>query len=354
MQTLVSGIGCDSDSALKEMELTKQMWRKIGGRQYDHYIQSFAPGEHITPAQAHCLAKEWAEHEFSGFECLIATHIDRNHIHSHIIVNSVSYETGRKIHTSAQWLQEAKNFSDYLCQQEEISICEKGKTFEGAVRTDMTSWSKDHYQLMEKAAAGNVKSFVLDIAVAIMQAKSVAISRADFIQQLLEQGITALWTNTKKYITFSDLEGNRVRNSKLEKTFHVDFSKEALEHEFRTNCQQEIAVTNADLAQLRAERASAGNQRKSSVGAITEAERTAACGIREYSTQGRIGGIQQELREVDDAIQSIAGRSRTEQTERQRGTEPDSRRTETDCGQADAEQSPVRGQYRHRSWEPGL
>lgn len=235
---LVSGIHCDPMTAVTEMETTKQLWHKTNGRQYGHYIQSFAPDETLTPELAHDIARQWAEHQFPAYECLIATHIDRNHIHSHVIVNSVSYETGRKHHTSAYWLQQAKEYSDSLCREQGLSICVKGKTFDGQERTDATAWSKDKYQLMEKAASGEAHSFLLDIAVAVCLVLKSALNREDFVQGLLDYGISTAWTDKRKYITFTDLEGNKVRNKKLTETFHFDFSKESLEHEFTKRCRE--------------------------------------------------------------------------------------------------------------------
>lgn len=232
VERLISGVHCDPMSAVLEMENTKSIWHKTKGRQYDHYIQSFAPGENITPEQAHAIALRWASGEFFGYECLVATHVDRDHIHSHVIVNSVNYQTGKKLHTSAHWLKEAKEFSDNLCREVGLSVCEKGKTFDGQERTDATSWSKDQYQLLEKASRGEVKSFLLEIAVAVCMVLKCAISREDFKKRLLDYGIDTTWTDKRKYITFADLNGNKVRNKKLSEVFHVDFSKEGLEHEF--------------------------------------------------------------------------------------------------------------------------
>lgn len=229
---LISGIHCNPMSATLEMENTKRVWHKTGGRQYDHYIQSFAPGEPVTPAQAHDIAVRWASGQFFGYECLVSTHVDRDHVHSHIIVNSVNYQTGKKIHTSAHWLKEAKEFSDNLCREAGLSVCEKNKTFDGRERTDATTWNKDKHQVLEKAARGEGHSFLLEIAVAVCSVLKSALNREDFIEKLLDYGIATTWTDTKKYITFSDLEGHKVRNKKLSDTFHFDFSKESLQREF--------------------------------------------------------------------------------------------------------------------------
>ncbi|MCQ2442570.1 MAG: relaxase/mobilization nuclease domain-containing protein [Oscillospiraceae bacterium] len=246
-ERLISGIHCDPMSATMEMETTKRVWHKTGGRQYDHYIQSFSPYESVTPAQAHEIAVRWASGEFYGYECLVSTHVDRDHVHSHIIVNSVNYQTGKKIHTSAYWLQEAKEFSDNLCLEAGLTICEKGKTFDGQQRTDATTWNKDKHQVLEKAARGEGHSFLLEIAVAVCSVLKSALSREDFIEKLLDYGVATTWTDTKKYITFSDLEGHKVRNKKLSDTFHFDFSKESLQREF-TKHRREQAQRESQAA----------------------------------------------------------------------------------------------------------
>ena len=91
---LVSGLHCEPDTVKDEMQATKELWGKTGGRTYKHFVQSYHEDEHITPEQAHKNAVELAKNTeaWKGHEVLIATHIDRGHIHSHFIVNSVNYE----------------------------------------------------------------------------------------------------------------------------------------------------------------------------------------------------------------------------------------------------------------------
>ena len=90
---LVSGLHCEPDTVKDEMQATKELWGKTGGRTYKHFVQSYHEDEHITPEQAHRNAVELAKNTeaWKGHEVLIATHIDRGHIHSHFIVNSVNY-----------------------------------------------------------------------------------------------------------------------------------------------------------------------------------------------------------------------------------------------------------------------
>ena len=95
-QRLVTGWNCTAQSACTEMRLTKERYRKTDGRQYYHFVQSFAETDDLTPQEAHAIALELAQREFPNFEVLVATHIDTDHLHSHLVVNSVSFQDGKK------------------------------------------------------------------------------------------------------------------------------------------------------------------------------------------------------------------------------------------------------------------
>lgn len=93
--TLVSGINCQPESAYAEMCATKERWGKAGGVLGYHLIHSYAPGE-VTPEQAHELGTELAQRLLGErYEAIVATHLDRAHLHCHIVFNSVSFADGR-------------------------------------------------------------------------------------------------------------------------------------------------------------------------------------------------------------------------------------------------------------------
>lgn len=94
---LVVGHNCVPQSAYTEMLTTKQQFRKTEGRQFYHFVQSFAEDDPITPAEANAIGLELAQCEFLGFEVVIATDVDTNHIHNHLVVNSVSCVDGKKL-----------------------------------------------------------------------------------------------------------------------------------------------------------------------------------------------------------------------------------------------------------------
>ena len=244
---LLSGIHCEPDTALYEMMATKALYNKTGGRTYKHFIQSFAPEETIMPATAHEIARNLAEQvpAWKGYEVLIATHVDRPHIHSHFIVNSVSFEDGRKLRWMKKDLEEMKKSSDALCRQYGLSVTEKGITFAGTIRTDGTAYEKNTYRILEKAAKGETESFIQELALAVMDYREKAVSKEDFIQLMKEKGYGVTWTGERQYITFTDLSREaagkkkcRIRDKKLEEYYHVPFGKEVFLNEFAANARR--------------------------------------------------------------------------------------------------------------------
>lgn len=237
---LVSGFACNPDTAMEEMEATKRLYGKLGGRTYKHFVQSFAPGEAITSEKAHELAKEFASRceIFRGYEVLIATHEDRDHIHTHYIVNSVNYENGYKFQMSAKDLQRMKDVSDGLCKEYHLSICEKGKTFDGEVRTQAVAYTKEKYQFLLKETQSNGKLYLNEMAVAVAGCKEQATTRDEFVDLMKERGYTVDWKDNHKYITFHDACGHKIRDKNLNRTFHMDIGKEQLESVFIKNRQR--------------------------------------------------------------------------------------------------------------------
>ena len=121
-QRLVTGWNCTAQSALSEMQLTKGRYRKTDGRQYYHFVQSFAETDNLTPQEVHAIGLELAQREFPNFEVLVATHIDTGHLHNHLVVNSVSFQNGKKLHQSAADLQAHRLASDEICLAHGLEI----------------------------------------------------------------------------------------------------------------------------------------------------------------------------------------------------------------------------------------
>ncbi len=120
--TLVSAIHCLPEDAVKRMLHTKALYGKEDGVQAYHIIQSFKIGE-ISPETAHLLGKEFSVGFLPGYEVVIGTHIDKDHIHNHICFNSVNADTGLKYHSSPEsYYKGIRRFSDELCRKHGLSV----------------------------------------------------------------------------------------------------------------------------------------------------------------------------------------------------------------------------------------
>ena len=131
----------------------KKMWNKDTGRMYVHNIISWHKDEQITSEQALEFGKEFAEKWFSGFQTLVAVHKDKEHIHCHLVTNSVSYEDGRKLHNTKKDLERMKQLTNQMCRERGLTVAEKGKHFDGSQieKGEVIAWSKDKYNLFRQA-----------------------------------------------------------------------------------------------------------------------------------------------------------------------------------------------------------
>ena len=223
----------------------KKVWNKDTGRMYAHNIISWHKDEQITPEQALEFGKEFAENWFSGFQTLVAVHKDKDHIHCHLVTNSVSYEDGRKLHNTKKDLERMKQLTNQMCRERGLTVAEKGKHFDGSQieKGEVIVWSKDKYNLFRQQVKD---SFVADCAMAVLKALENCISKEKFIEKMKQFGWNVNWTEKRKHITFQNQDGKKVRDSNLSKTFHLDISKEGLENEFDRNRQKARDSANRD------------------------------------------------------------------------------------------------------------
>lgn len=122
---LITGLNCSANPKLayRQMKVTKNEYRKIDKVLGYHFVQSFQKGEISDPKIAHELGIKWANKISEGkYEIVVATHIDKGHIHNHFIMNSVSKETGEKYNSCKQQLAEIRKESDKLCKEYNLSI----------------------------------------------------------------------------------------------------------------------------------------------------------------------------------------------------------------------------------------
>ena len=120
---LVGGINCLPDTAFEQMEETKNIFHKTGKRQGYHVIISFSPEEKVTAEQAMYVLEHFAKEVISDYEAVYAVHTDREHMHGHLIWNSVSMTTGKKYNSpKSNWKNHLQPITNKYCDELGLSI----------------------------------------------------------------------------------------------------------------------------------------------------------------------------------------------------------------------------------------
>ena len=218
---LVSGINCEPQSVYDDFINTKLLYHKDGGVMFYHMVQSFPKGAAVDPRQAHEAARRLAEY-FDGCEVLVCTHVDREHIHSHCVINSVNFETGKKLHMAKEQIQELMRRNDAICQEMGLPVFEtpiqKARGMSGA----------------EYHTALKGQSWKLRLMNTIDECMKYAADRDAFVSLMASEGYAVRWESTRKYITYTTPDGMRCRDNKLHEE---KYCKEAMEHEFRIRAE---------------------------------------------------------------------------------------------------------------------
>ena len=214
----ITGKDCCAETVYQEFMATKRSHDKADGRFFYHYTQSFSPEEAITPAQAHEAALTLAEH-YQGYEVLVATHCDAAHIHSHLVINSVSFADGMKLRQSPNTLKELRAISDGICRE---------MGFSTLAPYEQTSPAKA-ISSREYRAAEKGESFKFKLMSAIDHCMEISRTRRDFIKNMERLGYGVSWTDTRKHITYTTPGGAKCRDNRLHEEKYL---KERMELEF--------------------------------------------------------------------------------------------------------------------------
>ena len=216
-EPLVSGINCQPKSVYDDFLNTKLLYHKDGGVMFYHMVQSFPKGAAVDPRQTHEAARRLAEY-FDGCEVLVCTHVDREHIHSHCVINSVNFETGKKLHMAKEQIQELMRRNDAICQEMGLPVFE-------AARQQSRGMSGAEYHTALKG-----QSWKLRIMNTIDECMKYAADWDAFVSLMASEGYQVRWESTRKYITYTTPDGMRCRDNKLHEE---KYCKEVMEHEFR-------------------------------------------------------------------------------------------------------------------------
>lgn len=218
---LVSGINCQPQSVYDDFLNTKLLYHKDGGVMFYHMVQSFPKGAEVNPRQAHEAAQRLAEY-FDGCEALVCTHVDREHIHSHCVINSVNFETGKKLHMAKEQLQELMRRNDAICLEMGLPVFEP-------TTQQARGMSGAEYHTALKG-----QSWKLRLMNTIDECMKYAADKDAFVSLMASEGYAVRWESTRKYITYTTSDGMRCRDNKLHEE---KYCKEAMEHEFRIRAE---------------------------------------------------------------------------------------------------------------------
>ena len=218
---LVSGINCQPQSVYDDFLNTKLLYHKDGGVMFYHMVQSFPKGAAVDPRQAHEAARRLAEY-FDGCEVLVCTHVDREHIHSHCVINSVNFETGKKLHMAKEQLQELMRRNDAICQEMGLPVFD-------APTQQAHGMSGAEYHTALKG-----QSWKLRLMNTIDECMKYAADKDAFVSLMASEGYAVRWESGRKYITYTTPDGLKCRDNKLHEE---KYCKEVMEHEFRIRAE---------------------------------------------------------------------------------------------------------------------
>lgn len=226
---LISGINCQPQSVYDDFLNTKLLYHKDGGVMFYHMVQSFPKGAAVDPQQAHEAARRLAEY-FGGCEVLVCTHVDREHIHSHCVINSVNFETGKKLHMAKEQIQELMRRNDAICQEMGLPVFD-------APTQQARGMSGAEYHTALKG-----QSWKLRLMNTIDECMKYAADKDAFVSLMASEGYAVRWESGRKYITYTTPDGLKCRDNKLHEE---KYCKEAMEREFRIRAEIVSARTQA-------------------------------------------------------------------------------------------------------------
>ena len=245
-QQLVSGIGCQPETAFDEFLSTKLLHHKDGGVMFYHMVQSFPKGANVDPRTAHEAARRLAGY-FEGCEVLVCMHVDREHIHSHCIINSVNFETGKKVHIADKQIQALRVRNDEIC--EELGL----PKFQRDEQQQSRGMSNAEYYTADRG-----ESWKFELMRVIDECMRYAGSREEFLALLRAEGYAANWSPARKNITYTTPDGRKCRDSKLHMT---KYRKENMEAEFGYRTEIEYGSIGSAAQEVDGRGATVGDRR---------------------------------------------------------------------------------------------
>lgn len=227
----VSGVNCTTVDPYSEFMLTKKAYPSDNrngqkDRYFYHYYQSFSPNDNVSRDLVHQIGIEFAERAWKNNEVIVATHLDKDHLHNHFVINGIDLETGKRLRQGPNTLKELRAISDEICLKYGVNILPPYE------KTKLKSPSANEYR-----AALNGNSWKFKLAGDIDYVMTLASNKKDYINLMNKLGYDVLWSDDRKYITYSII-GTKLKCR--DKTLHEEkYLKENMENEFKLRQSQE-------------------------------------------------------------------------------------------------------------------
>ena len=212
----VSRINCSGSNSntLDQFRLLRLAFNQNKGIISHHFIQSFAPNDNVTPETVHRFGVEYAKLCFPNYQVVVSTHIDKEHLHNHIIVNSCNMITGKKFYDNKESMKNNRDISDKLCRKYGVSVISTQSEFKPIDQTTM--------QLALKQ-----KSWKIQLLSDLDDAKEKCRSKSEFISFFKSRNYEIRY---EKHITIRKIgEKKAIRVDTLAKQFGSQYTKAELE-----------------------------------------------------------------------------------------------------------------------------
>ena len=325
-EKLVGTLNCVAGSAYREFINTKQMFGKDEGQMYFHFVLSFPDSEKITPKQCHEYAMDFAKRKWNNFEVVACTHSDNDHIHTHFIINSVSFENGKRFHSDQKLIHDLHELNDQMCLQYGYMVTRRRPKDE---RVSVMRTTEYH-------SAMKGESWKMELRIAIDDAMKYATSRKHFIEIMNSEGYFVRWEKDRKSITYTCPNGMKCRGEKLNEKKYL---KEVMEREFRI---RKSIITGTDPFADESEygdsdgRAVDGSADGQELGSLEQQRETARRSVR-----GELGSA--PAADYGTADEGVSGRTDTKSAvgserdgvERERNADGDAGNAERSVGQTE-------------------
>ena len=245
-----SALNCDIDYAKSSFKATREMYGKTDGNEGHVVIQSFKPNE-VTPEQCNQLGLELAEKIAPNHQVAVYTHNDTDHVHNHIVINSIDLENGKKFNNNKKALHDIRQANDEVCRSHNLSIPEEKANLR---------YTQAEQNIIDKAN-NDKASWKNQVRMAIEETKEQATDFDDFKQRLETKGVEVARV-TNKTITYLHIEENKkVRGNKLGEDYEKGEIVNAINKQKQSG-EQPVRKPNVDFAEFERRNREKRNQRE--------------------------------------------------------------------------------------------